>query len=167
MNLRLLVSGSRAFTWAHPIWDDLDTQRARLRPGDTFTVVHGDCGDGDVDEGGVDAIVRQWAQTRQQELRAAGHTGPGPGVVWVAEERHPADWAAPCRSTCRRGHRRRMKGGIIGCPAAGNYRNQDMVDTRPDRARVYMLNDSTGADDCFTRIRKARIIWQAVGTYTP
>ena len=41
-------------------------------------------------------------------------------------EIHPADWTGPCRSTCRPGHRRRRRGRSI-CPAAGNYRNTEMI----------------------------------------
>jgi hypothetical protein len=55
--IRLLISGSRGFTWPRHVWDTLDAERARLRPGDTLIVVHGDCGDGDP-SGGVDAFGR-------------------------------------------------------------------------------------------------------------
>lgn len=44
---------------------------------------------------------------------------------------HPADWSGPCRATCRPGHRRRNAYGDY-CPAAGNYRNQDMLDSGID-----------------------------------
>lgn len=37
-------------------------------------------------------------------------------------EQIPAEWEAPCRASCKPGHR------VNGwCPAAGNYRNEEMV----------------------------------------
>jgi hypothetical protein len=43
-------------------------------------------------------------------------------------EVHEADWAGPCRESCRRGHRRPSRDGGDHCPAAGNYRNIDMAE---------------------------------------
>lgn len=47
-------------------------------------------------------------------------------------EPHPADWTAPCRPTCKNGHRRTRPDGSDYCPAEGNYRNQRMVDSGLD-----------------------------------
>lgn len=52
---------------------------------------------------------------------------------WGREtEPHPADWAGPCRATCTPGHRR-PRGFDTYCPAAGTYRNQEMVDSGLDQ----------------------------------
>lgn len=49
--------------------------------------------------------------------------------AWGHEtEAHPADWEAPCRPTCMPGHRRPRGGGTY-CPAAGVYRNEEMLNT--------------------------------------
>lgn len=43
-------------------------------------------------------------------------------------ETHPAHWFVPCRDTCKPGHRRQsLASGEQYCPAAGVYRNDDMV----------------------------------------
>lgn len=47
-------------------------------------------------------------------------------------EPHPADWTAPCRPTCKDGHRRTRPDGSDYCPAEGPYRNQRMVDSGLD-----------------------------------
>lgn len=44
---------------------------------------------------------------------------------------HPADWSAPCRDNCRDGHRRSTPNGSGYCPAAGVYRNREMLKTEP------------------------------------
>jgi hypothetical protein len=45
---------------------------------------------------------------------------------------HPADWTGPCRDACRHGPRKRRGDGTTYCPAAGNYRNQEMLDSGVD-----------------------------------
>ena len=53
-------------------------------------------------------------------------------------EPHPADWTGPCRPTCKPGHRRPpLRGSDYNCsicPAAGVYRNQEMIDSGIDYA---------------------------------
>lgn len=68
--------------------------------------------------------------------------GDAPGAdrlcarVWRAlgriVEPHRAKWAAPCRDTCTPGHRVKRGDGTDYCPAAGVYRNQEMVDSGLD-----------------------------------
>jgi hypothetical protein len=53
---------------------------------------------------------------------------------WTVEA-HPADWYAPCRETCKPGHRRTSHAsGEQYCPAAGVYRNTHMVSLGADAA---------------------------------
>ena len=72
-------------------------------------------------------------------------------------ERYPADWSAPCRPECKPGHRRPTLGGRGGtyCPAAGNYRNQRMVDAGADVVLAFQLNGSRGTQDCIDRAEAA------------
>jgi hypothetical protein len=71
-----------------------------------------------------------------------------------------AKWTAPCRVECRRGHRRPRADGSDYCPAAGNYRNQELVDLAvqhlPDvRALAFPLPGSRGTWDCVRRAERA------------
>lgn len=72
----------------------------------------------------------------------------------------PANWAAACRDTCKPGHRQR--GGDY-CPAVGNYRNQQLVDTvaphLPDVVcvAVSIPGVSRGTYDCARRAQAAGI----------
>lgn len=50
----------------------------------------------------------------------------------ISEEARPADWTGLCRPTCKPGHRQPGRnGGRSYCPAAGDYRNEDMVAEEP------------------------------------
>jgi hypothetical protein len=102
---RILVTGSRA-------WDDAATLGRELghavrdsgrHPSDVV-IIHGD------NRRGADRMADHWAQ--QQGMRV---------------ERYPARWGAPCREKCQPGHRRQRADGTTYCPAAGNYRNAEMV----------------------------------------
>lgn len=94
-------------------------------------LVHGDCPEGDRDA----AVL--WR-------RLGGRT-----------EAHPADWDAPCTSTCKPGHRRLRTGGRgsrrgrgSSCPAAGHRRNRAMLDTLDparDQVRALLAPGSKGA----------------------
>lgn len=106
--MRILVTGSQNFT-------DLVTMAEVLRP---YFGPHGILVSGHADQG-ADLFAEQlWA----------GSLGVTPEVAirFGYIEIHPADWTASCRSTCRSGHRRWKRGRLI-CPAAGNYRNTEMV----------------------------------------
>lgn len=63
----------------------------------------------------------------------------------------PADWRGPCRVTCNIGHRRR---GM--CPAAGVYRNSDMlVAFAPDL--VVAFPGGRGTADMVRKAREAGV----------
>lgn len=135
--LRVLVSGSR--NWDRPgvVRDVLDVTVAEFC-GTQVAVVHGNSGRVDL---GADAHAKQRG--------------------WLVEA-HPADWAAPCGRACRNGHRKSRASGTSYCPAAGVYRNQRMVDTRPDLLLVFIRDHSTGAEDCLRRGLRAGIPTRAV-----
>lgn len=78
---------------------------------------------------------------------------------WPTEE-HPADWTAPCRDTCgKRDHRRPGRGGVEYCPAAGDYRNQEMVDAGADVCLAFFKHGArnAGTADCARRAKAAGI----------
>lgn len=134
--MRILVTGSRNWTDRDVIYRDLDALWD-LASG-RFILMHGWC------PTGADAIADSWGQLRH-------------GVL---VERYAAKWSDPCRDECRPNHRRfRSDPAELGlttyCPAAGNYRNQEMVDRRPDQVRAYQLNGSRGTQDCIDRSRAA------------
>jgi len=134
---RILVTGSRDF-------DDSDMLSLQLgmavgdgrRTGRPVIVVHGDCPTG---------------ADRMADTLAEAHG--------IARDPRPADWQAPCRPECRPGHRRRKGRGPEYCPAAGNYRNQEMVDTRPDVVLAFFKKGAanSGTSDCVRRAEKAKV----------
>lgn len=134
---RLLVTGSRKFA-------DVAMARAalfRLQPADIpLLVVHGDA------DRGFDLIAKRWALERKDQGED------------VDEEAHPANWEGPCRETCKPGHRRKVRGRLI-CPAAGDYRNQEMADAGARQALAALRSGAAnkGTRDCIRRIRTARI----------
>lgn len=108
MGDRILITASR--TWAsRPLME------AKLGPWFSFdnVLVSGHC------RTGGDAMAEEiWAGWLGFSVSAA--------VFGGYIEIHPADWNAPCRETCRRNHRRPRRGSSH-CPAAGDYRNLDMI----------------------------------------
>ena len=84
-------------------------------------------------------------------------------------EAHPADWDGPCRPECKHGPRRRRYDGTAYCPAAGDYRNQEMTGLGADVCVAFVLScrnrkckkprphDSHGASDCAERAAAAGI----------
>lgn len=80
--------------------------------------------------------------------------------LWL-EWGHPvqvygADWEGPCRRTCQPRHRIRVRGTSI-CPAAGPYRNQQMVEDAPDICMAFPTARSKGTWDTVIRAKKAGI----------
>lgn len=75
-----------------------------------------------LDEFGPDATIVHGNAPGADKLAALA-------AAWFGAEAEPhdADWAAPCRETCRPGHRQKRYGRDY-CPAAGEYRDQAMVD---------------------------------------
>lgn len=69
----------------------------------------------------------------------------------VTPQLFPADWNGPCREACPPGHRRMRQGGREYCPMAGHYRNQVMVDQKPDAVLAFNLDGSRGTADCVAR----------------
>lgn len=102
--------------------------------GKTLVIVHGDAPGGD-------QIAALFAQAT-----------PG-----CENEPHPADWEGPCRDRCKPGHRRKGKHGREYCPAAGNYRNEEMVACGADRAAAFIRAGSAGASNCARLAKKAGI----------
>ena len=105
---RILVTGSRT-------WKDRQLMEARLGPWFSFDniLVSGHCR-----EGGDAMAEKIWAGWLGFSVSAA--------IFGGYIEIHPADWRAPCRETCRRNHRVPRDGSSY-CPAAGDYRNLDMI----------------------------------------
>jgi hypothetical protein len=128
---RLLITGSRSWTDTRRIHGALDGVLAQMEPGETLVVVHGD------NPAGADAIARRWVYVQR-----------GATVRDVREERHPAQWGAPCRETCRPGHRRQHDPAGDYCPAAGNYRNAEMVAAGAGMCLAYIRSRSRGAMHC-------------------
>lgn len=130
---RLLVTGSREWTDREKIVTELE--RARVELGDNTTLVHGDAR-------GVDRIAAHlWHCT------------------WgLPAEDYPADWRGPCRDSCAPNHRRaRSVGAPKICPAAGMYRNAEMVALGADLCLAFILDESSGATGCARLARKAGI----------
>jgi len=141
--MRILVTGTRD-------WPSDFRSRARVytelekAAGDTprrdVTVVHGGAR-------GVDTYAHQAAV-----------------VLGYATEPHPAPWNAPCRDGCRH-QPRQHRSGQAYCPAAGNYRNQDMVDAGADVCLAFYVAGlaCVGTSDCDQRAVKAGIPVTRIG----
>ena len=76
------------------------------------------------------------------------------------DEPHPADWTGPCRDTCTPGHRRVTVDRSM-CPAAGVYRNQEMVDSGLDK--LIAFPGGRGTLDMVRRAEKAGIEIKYIG----
>lgn len=138
---RILVTGSREFDAAPLLAYRLGLAVGYgLTRGWQVTVVHGAC------KTGADQLA---------DGIARAHEG-------ITVEPHPARWDAPCRPECslRRGHRIAGRDGTTYCPAAGNYRNQEMVDTGPDLTLAFFKRGAahSGTSDCVRRAEAAHIL---------
>lgn len=131
--MRVLVTGSRS-------WRDGAFIRGKLAncldtaydAHDSLTIVHGAC------KSGADAYADAWA--RWHETHSAD--------VVVKAEPHPAGWEGPCRGPCQPHHRRIDPRGWDVCPAAGFYRNEDMVHLGADVVLAFIDDESKGATHC-------------------
>lgn len=87
--------------------------------------------------------------------------------IGIVEQRRPADWTGPCRPSCpakpRRGqtrkHRQTRPDGTTWCPAAGAYRNREMLleQPQPYRGLAFRLDGSPGTTDCIEAMRDLSI----------
>ena len=103
--------------------------------GKTLVIIHGDAGGGD-------QIAKLYALLT-----------PG-----VEQEPHPASWEGPCNPRrCQPGHRRTNRRGREYCPAAGDYRNEEMVATGADRGAAFIRAQSPGASNCARLAERADI----------
>lgn len=98
---RILVTGSRHWSSTYEMRRIIHATLEEFGPDVTF--VHGNAT-------GADRLA----------ALAAGWFG-------ASAEAHDADWYAPCRETCQPGHREKRYGRDY-CPAAGEYRDQAIVD---------------------------------------
>ena len=132
--LRLLVTGGRDYADATRVEAELQMAiEARLGPGadpSRVVLVHGDAG-------GLDRLAAAAAKRLGFQV-----------------EPHRPHWTGPCRPTCPP-HRRRRRDGSDYCPAAGVYRNAEMVELGADLALVFP--GGRGTADCARRIRVAGI----------
>ena len=136
---RLLVTGSRHFENAALMAESLLAAIDDFCLGLEVVVVHGNAR-------GADRI----AATAARQLG-------------LAVEPHDADWDGPCRDSCKPGHRRPSPGGGTFCPAAGNYRNQLMVDLGADLCLALPIGTSPGTWDCVRRAKTAGIPVRVIG----
>lgn len=148
---RLLVTGSRDWTdtvLLREVLDDIAVTACQAGATE-LVVVHGACYPSAERSSNVrphrsaDWLAQLWVTRLTHPLT-------------VRPEPHPAAWTAPCRSTCRPGHRRERRSGSI-CPYAGKYRNQLMVDLGADLGVAFWLNQSSGTGDCISRMKRAGI----------
>jgi hypothetical protein len=160
--MRLIVTGSRGWTDAQVLREALDifADQAAAAGAPELIVAHGaaypkpDRHTGRIPAKSADWLTHRWI-----------HDLPHP--LPVVEEAHPADWTAPCRPTCKAGHRRpRPKGGSY-CPAVGNYRNADLVAPGADAGLALHLDRSTGTADCIRRMEAADIPVQRIVRRSP
>jgi hypothetical protein len=136
--MRILVTGSRDWPAGFLSWSKIAikiTEAAGDTPRSTVTVVHGAAR-------GVDTYAHQAAT-----------------VLGFTTEPHHADWDAPCQPECDHGGRRQRKDGRTYCPAAGNYRNQEMVDAGADVCLAFYIPGlpCVGTSDCDRRATEAGI----------
>jgi YspA, cpYpsA-related SLOG family len=132
---RILVTGSREFDAAPLLAYRLGLAVGYgLTRGMQVTVMHG------ANPRGADRLA---------DMIASAHEG-------IGTDPHAADWDAPCRPECKPGHRK-SHGSRDWCPAAGNYRNQEMVDAHPDVVLAFFKNGATntGTSDCVRRAESA------------
>jgi hypothetical protein len=130
--MRVLVTGSREFSDLAKVRDAL--LEATFGHQGPHTLVHGGAR-------GADTLAAV----------AASRLG------WTVEC-HNADWDAPCRSECNhRGRRPSKVGAGDHCPAAGDYRNQLIVDLGADAVIVFYKRGAKnkGTTDCRRRAVKA------------
>jgi YspA, cpYpsA-related SLOG family len=147
---RLIVTGSREYDDRLTLRATLNKILDSLQPDATLVVVHG--GDENPDYStSADKIAGEWALE-------AGEQG-----LPVRQEAHPAGWEDPCRASCQAGHRQDWRGRSI-CPAAGPYRNEEMVSAGANAGlgAIRVGAKSTGTKDCLARMMRHGIEFELV-----
>lgn len=154
--MRLLVCGSRTYgdrshvsAVLNGYFYEMDATSYEADDLVEFVVIEGGAD-------GADRLAGEWATSHHCYIDSQPSEWQS---VVVRLEVYPADWGAPCRDTCRAGHRRQWGCGATYCPAAGAYRNQRMLDEgKPDMVLAFVdkrLFDSKGTSDMVTRAKKA------------
>lgn len=140
--MRVIVCGSRDFRIAQGIESTSDLIGTVIEGVagnfmEPVTIVHGDSGNAD---------------------KEAAECASVAGGLTV--EPHPADWEGPCRETCNPGHRR-MSDGVSICPAAGVYRNQEMLEAGVQLVIAFSDQPvSRGTRDMIGRAKKSGVpVW--------
>lgn len=148
---RILVTGSS-------IWKNEQKMAEKLLP---YASPEAILVSGHADRGADPMAERLWARALGMSVEDA--------VDRELIEIHPADWGGPCRECCRRDHRARRWNGDIYCPAAGGYRNSEMVALGADlclpfacwcrkkNCRKGPAHYTHGTYDCVTKARRAGI----------
>lgn len=133
---RLIVTGSREYDDPLSLRAALNQIFDSLRADVVLVVVCGGEDDPDYSTK-ADQIAQEWAL----EMESRG--------LPVRLESHPAGWEGPCRDACDHGPRRVYRGRSI-CPAAGPYRNEEMVALGADGGLGALRTGtkSTGSKDC-------------------
>ena len=109
----LLVCGGTNYMDQHYVYERLDAYHREKR---ITTLVEGGAP-------GADTWARMWALAH-------------PDIILATVN---ADWNGPCRETCAPNHRIPYSGlASTYCPAAGPYRNQDMLEVhQPDEVLAF------------------------------
>lgn len=135
--MRILITGSRDWNDRRAIRDAIEEHATTAFP-DGVLVIHGDAN-------GADRIARD-------AVRAWKADG------WPIDEHAvPANWSARCRNTCKPGHRKIRNTGYSYCPAAGMYRNAEMVALGADVCLAFIRSGSPGATGCALLAEEAGI----------
>lgn len=134
--MRLIACGSRNFRVESGLITTVMQGIADSFSG-LITVVHGDSGLADKEAG-------------FQAERIDG----------LCPEPHTVNWYQACRPTCSASHRRPQGGSSI-CPAAGVYRNQEMLDTGIELVVAFSDRPITsGTADMIKRAKQAGVtVW--------
>lgn len=168
--LRIGVTGSRFFASPLVIRKAFEDAHDRARPHSGHVLVHGQCNPRHPDTG----RLIPWAYAKKMSWEVQGRYQGGDWLAeWVALDmraemewefdRHPADWEAPCRPECKPGHRRNYSHRPEFCPAAGNYRNDEMTALGADGwIALYKRGAAnTGTSDGIRRATAAGIkVWK-------